>query len=692
MANRPSVFNNEFFDAGVPAAGYKLYTYDSGTTTPKTTYTDQAGTIPNTNPITLDARGMCELWLGTGEYTLALYTGLIGSGGALVKSWDDVGGAALAGDITTLRADLASTTDATKGTNLIGFKPNYVAAVGRLLPLKLSEWISIADFGADPTGAASAVTAINAAYTHAATQAALYVATGTVTGSAAHPIVVWPYGKYLIDGTINPNGYAHTLGMRAILQVAPGVNAMVLSGYQQSIIEGLVFIGGARGIRLATTNLDSCTVHVKGCEFQQQTASVFDSDATSNSTLFSVSSTKIQNTNAGCVIGDFITLDRVVFDADCWVQAGSTTLFKLGTVGNAATGCVMDFGAFFVPYNTFATGFVVNESSTLKVDKARFGGEPVGGSTTLVQTYQTASSSTPTSLIITGSEIYSAGPTVKFYGIPNVTVIRNNTGGTVPGNGLYFDASIPAANLQALAESQSVWDVESNGCPQFAVTGNAKAMQYAWATSKENDQAETILVSDKALQIPINSGGFGASSNAVGVVGVNSTNTFGAFGYQLTAGAAFATASWNQSFTTALNGLAAGLYTAVFDVQNVTGEVLEVVTTASVTTNRFFLLKGRHVLNVPVYWDGTSSQTLGIQLVNWLANGHQAVVSSIRLFSGRVNLTTQNTVAYANAAPTTLQWEPGDRTIRLTPTVGQPKAWVCTAGGTPGTHVSEGNL
>lgn len=122
MANRPSVFNSEFFDAGVPAAGYKLYTYASGTTTPKATYTNQAGTIPNTNPITLDADGMCELWLGSGEYTLALYTGLIGSGGALVKTWDDVEGAASA----DLVAGLSDDTDPTKGADLIGYQGRTV--------------------------------------------------------------------------------------------------------------------------------------------------------------------------------------------------------------------------------------------------------------------------------------------------------------------------------------------------------------------------------------------------------------------------------------------------------------------------------------------------------------------------------------------------------------------------------------
>jgi hypothetical protein len=34
----------------------------------------------------------------------------------------------------------------------------------------------------------------------------------------------------------------------------------------------------------------------------------------------------------------------------------------------------------------------------------------------------------------------------------------------------------------------------------------------------------------------------------------------------------------------------------------------------------------------------------------------------------------------------------GDRAVNTVPAVGQPKAWVCTVAGSPGTWVSEGNL
>lgn len=52
----------------------------------------------------------------------------------------------------------------------------------------------------------------------------------------------------------------------------------------------------------------------------------------------------------------------------------------------------------------------------------------------------------------------------------------------------------------------------------------------------------------------------------------------------------------------------------------------------------------------------------------------------------------QNTVMYGNAVPTTGTWAVGDTVANIAPSVGQPKSWLCTVAGTPGTWVSTGNL
>jgi hypothetical protein len=70
----------QFFDNnGVPLSGGKLFTYDAGTTTPKTTFTTFLGNVPHSNPIVLDAAGRVpgssEIWLTNGQqYKFVLKT------------------------------------------------------------------------------------------------------------------------------------------------------------------------------------------------------------------------------------------------------------------------------------------------------------------------------------------------------------------------------------------------------------------------------------------------------------------------------------------------------------------------------------------------------------------------------------------------------------------------------------------
>jgi hypothetical protein len=59
-------------DDGLPATGWKIYTYQAGTTTPLATYTDADGATANTNPVVLDAYGMASIWLNNQFYKFVL--------------------------------------------------------------------------------------------------------------------------------------------------------------------------------------------------------------------------------------------------------------------------------------------------------------------------------------------------------------------------------------------------------------------------------------------------------------------------------------------------------------------------------------------------------------------------------------------------------------------------------------------
>lgn len=95
MAVNLSMMGNgfQFLDTnGLPLNAGKLYTYQAGSSTPLTTYTDVNGLIANTNPIILgtDGRPPSEIWLSEGYYykfvlkdsndvTIATYDNLYGA-------------------------------------------------------------------------------------------------------------------------------------------------------------------------------------------------------------------------------------------------------------------------------------------------------------------------------------------------------------------------------------------------------------------------------------------------------------------------------------------------------------------------------------------------------------------------------------------------------------------------------------
>lgn len=71
---------------GKPLAGGKVYTYEAGTTTPKTTYTTRQGNVPNANPVILDQNGKAKIYLGDGSYRFRI----LDSNDALVDDTNDI--------------------------------------------------------------------------------------------------------------------------------------------------------------------------------------------------------------------------------------------------------------------------------------------------------------------------------------------------------------------------------------------------------------------------------------------------------------------------------------------------------------------------------------------------------------------------------------------------------------------------
>jgi hypothetical protein len=90
MAKLSPIGNNAQFINGDPAVGAKLFFYAAGSSTKQTTYTDEAGLIPQTNPIILDSRGepAQPIWLTEGLEYKVVFTSSTDTDPPTSPIWD----------------------------------------------------------------------------------------------------------------------------------------------------------------------------------------------------------------------------------------------------------------------------------------------------------------------------------------------------------------------------------------------------------------------------------------------------------------------------------------------------------------------------------------------------------------------------------------------------------------------------
>ncbi|MBM2500535.1 hypothetical protein JQS51_30150 [Pseudomonas aeruginosa] len=167
---------------GHPLVGGRVYHYYVGTNTPKDTYQDSGQTIPNTNPIVLDARGEASIY-GSGPYRQVL------TAPSGVTIWDQVildPSSAVGSDLDAFKADLANNTDPLKGAGLVGFSNSAVYADGTvgagIREINAKIGVIVTDYGAKGDGVTDDTDSIKAA----------------ITAAGVGGDVIFPEGTYLI--------------------------------------------------------------------------------------------------------------------------------------------------------------------------------------------------------------------------------------------------------------------------------------------------------------------------------------------------------------------------------------------------------------------------------------------------------------------------------------------------------------
>ena len=139
---------------GLPLAGGLLYTYASGTTNLQATYTDNTLTTQMPNPIVLDNYGQAFFWMSNIPYRFDLFN----AAGAHQAHYP-------VDNVSPANAAIFSSLAAPTGATLIGTEQSGTGAVARTVQQKLSDVVSVLDYGADPTGAVDSTPAFTAAKT-----------------------------------------------------------------------------------------------------------------------------------------------------------------------------------------------------------------------------------------------------------------------------------------------------------------------------------------------------------------------------------------------------------------------------------------------------------------------------------------------------------------------------------------------
>jgi hypothetical protein len=107
----------------------------------------------------------------------------------------------------------------------------------------------------------------------------------------------------------------------------------------------------------------------------------------------------------------------------------------------------------------------------------------------------------------------------------------------------------------------------------------------------------------------------------------------------------------------------------------------------SVGAGSAFSLGAQTDVNICIQYQGNTS---AVSPTNGVRGGQFMIPALISTKHGTSS--DQARISYYTTSPDRGTWAVGDRVLNATPAVGQPKGWICTVAGTPGTWVSEGNL
>jgi len=563
------------------------------------------------------------------------------------------------------------------------YLPAGTGAVATTVQAKLRESVSVLDFGADPTGVADSATALTNAL---ATSLPVFLPPGTYSLGSA---VTLPTGAVIFS-----NGRSgvikHAAGVLHSLFTAASVSNIRLQSIKIDGNMANVTTAANRWNRPITALFTSCTnVIIDDCEI---TATKGPSVHGVTSTQFKLTRNWIHDTdNWGCVnsgSSDVVYEDNHVenvYTHGLYADGNGAAAFRVRIANNTVISALYD-----ATYTNSGIGISVQATGT------------------------------PVQEVV---DVQVLGNTVKSCGSMGLSLT-----GTAQGSSPSATTNgklVCSSNLVEGHTSNAGFGIELIGA-NYIVSNNVvknNLINLIFSEVKSTDiiiDANKFISATNSAQAHVRISPVGLLDNAERISITNNQFNGGAYSVHITS---VATTLPHKNIKISNNQFIASTYGVLFQ-QTATNCQIENNTYegAGATIQRAFQIYGDQLfvrdntVNISTTDDPISiGGACGLIEItgNYANQGAQgiylnSVVTKMVLgandFSGCtlntnllatpttfVDLNT-NTWNFGTVAPTTGPWKVGQRRFNSVPAVGQPKSWVCTVAGTPGTWVSEGNL
>ena len=652
---------------GTPLVGGKLYTYLAGTSTLTPTWQDLNQSTANTNPIILDARGEAVVWLNPAlAYKYVLQT----SASVAVWTVDNITGATPATFMTDLEGP--------NGSDLVGYIEDGTGAIAETVQDKLRKSPKTPEsFGAVGDGSTNDAAALQ-----------LWLN----AGAGQEIRLPKPASAYKVTSTLTVSDNTRIVGDLGAKIVTADPTISILSATSKSgvQVEGISFqytTVGSTGL-VGAIVFDTCTncKAINNNFVDVSWSGVFLTNSNGcevRGNYFSGTAGTHQDTNDICVYNN--ASKNLVTGNFCYtanshgvLHQGPTattpqhnTITNNDIVGKAGYGVVV----YQVTAADTYTQVLGNKIRTIA-------GSVNGGTTgsgiyiqssggTIVQANEVQNTCTATSSSIN----LPAGISIAFgppSGASMSPVIVSNNRVTTSHYHAIAVAGVKAFVTDNFCQSTdatngySLWVQDATGS---IIANNRITRPGTDARSCLVVQAAIASVDGMIVSGNIVSGGDGVTANVTAAVGLtiqaNITGNTINGGGSSSQGLAITRLTRSSVTGNYVFGAAVGLYiTACTDVRGASNIVR--VTSA----NRFLSDGGCN----NVFFDQTNDfdPTDSGKIQNLVVG---------------CNIEQRN-----NGSPGGGNWQLGDRIAQSSPAVGQPKGWMCTVAGAPGTWVSEGNL